>query len=315
MRRKSLGDLKIVVIVDMEGISGIDDYRQILSGNKEFEEFGKTQITEDVNAVIRGLKAAGVAEIRVVDAHGSGGPSVNIIPEKLEKDVKLYQDPNIFQRVKHAVDKSLSAAVLVGFHAMAETKDGFITHTITIEPRVKINGAPVGETALTAFMLAEYGIPVIMATGDQALVREASALLPEIETVQVKTSTDRRTTKCLPLAQARKLIEETAVRAVSKIGKVKPLKIKRPAKIEIIFPTKEHADLAEIIPRAKRSGENAVSYMAQNAEEGEAFLYTAISLANRLRLKPLLAELEKLEDFRKIEKAFMEKMIADWLSQ
>ncbi|MGQ9565865.1 MAG: M55 family metallopeptidase [Candidatus Bathyarchaeales archaeon] len=315
MRRKIAEDLKVVVIVDMEGISGIDDYRQILSGNKEFEEFGRTQITEDVNAVIRGLKAAGVTEIRVVDAHGSGGPSTNIIPEKLEKDVKLYQDPNIFQRVKQALDKTLSAAVLVGFHAMAGTKDGFITHTITLEPQVKINGMPVGETALTAFVLADYDIPVIMATGDQALVREALAFLPEIETAQLKTSTDRRTTKCLTLAQARKIIEETATRAVSKIGKVKPLRVKRPAKIEIIFPTKEHADSAEIIPRAKRSGETAISYVAHNAEEGEAFLYTAISLANRLRLKPLFAELEKLEGFKKIEKDFMEKMVADWLSQ
>lgn len=307
-------DLKVIIDVDMEGISGIDDYHQILSGNKEFEEFGRIQITEDVNAAIRGVRAAGATEIRVVDDHGSGGPSANIIADKLEKGVKLYQGSNIFGRLREAVDESVSAAILIGFHAMAGVKDGFITHTITLEPRLKINGKPVGETALAALALGEHGIPVIMVTGDQALVREASEFLPGIETVQVKTSTDRRTTKCLPLPKARELIEKGAIRAMLKIGKVKPFHVKFPAKIEMSFPTKEHADLAQIIPRTKRSGENAVSYTAESFAEGEAFIQTALALATRIRLRVLFAELEKLKEFPEIEKRFLDKIIKDWLS-
>lgn len=315
MNKKTRKGLKIVVDVDMEGISGIEDYRQILGGHKEFEKSGRNLITEDVNAAVRGLRAGGATEVRVVDDHGSGGPSANIIPEKLERGVRLYQGPDIWGRLEEAIDRSVAAAVLLGYHAMADVKDGFITHTITLEPRIKINGKPMGETALAALKLARHGIPVIMVTGDQALIREASKLLPGIETVQVKTSLNRRTTKCLPPAKARKLIETAAKRAISKINRLKPLDIKSPYKIEISFPTKEHAELAAIIPRARRSGETTVSYVASDFDEGEAFINTAISLATRLRLRTLLDELAKLKEFPRIEKEFLEGLIADWLSQ
>jgi D-amino peptidase len=309
--------IRIVVVVDMEGISGIDDYRQILDRHRQFEESGRSLITEDVNAAVRGLRAGGATEIRVVDDHGSGGLSANIISEKLEKGVRLYQGPDLLGRLGEAIDGSVTAAVLLGYHAMVDAKDGFLTHTIdfSLIAGIKINGKPVGETALTALELAEHGIPVIMVTGDQALIREASELLPEVETVQVKTSLNRRTTKCLPPAEARKLIEKAAKRAISKIGQLKSLYIKPPYTIEISFPTKEHAELAVIIPRARRSGELAVSYVAQDLDEGEAFMNTAMSLAARLTRRSLLAELAKLEGFSRIEKEFWEKITADWLSQ
>lgn len=317
MSKKAGKVIRIVVVVDMEGISGIDDYRQILDRHRQFEESGRSLITEDVNAAVRGLRAGGATEIRVVDDHGSGGLSANIISEKLEKGVRLYQGPDLLGRLGEAIDGSVTAAVLLGYHAMVDAKAGFLTHTIdfSLIAGIKINGKPVGETALTALELAEHGIPVIMVTGDQALIREASELLPEVETVQVKTSLNRRTTKCLPPAEARKLIEKAAKRAISKIGQLKSLYIKPPYTIEISFPTKEHAELAVIIPRARRSGELAVSYVAQDLDEGEAFMNTAMSLAARLTRRPLLAELAKLEGFSRIEKEFWEKITADWLSQ
>jgi D-amino peptidase len=84
---------------DIEGISGIDNVRQIRYGSKEFEE-GRIQVTEDVNAAVRGLRAAGATEIRVADSHGSGGPNKNIISEKLERDVKLFQEGPVYKRLK-----------------------------------------------------------------------------------------------------------------------------------------------------------------------------------------------------------------------
>ncbi|MFX1417219.1 MAG: M55 family metallopeptidase, partial [Promethearchaeota archaeon] len=160
----------VVIINDMEGISGIDNWHQIFHGFDEFEKFGRVQVTEDVNAAIRGLRAGGASEIRVADSHGSGGPSKNIIPEQLEQGVELFQERSIPRRVAEAVDKTVDAAVLIGFHAMAGTKDGLFRHTITLGPSMKVNGEPVGETALQAYILADYGIPVIMVSGDQALV-------------------------------------------------------------------------------------------------------------------------------------------------
>jgi len=282
-------------------------------GFKEFEE-GRVQVTEDVNAAIRGLRAAGAAEILVADSHGSGGPNKNIIPEKLERNVKLFQEGPVYKRLKEAADESVDAAVFIGFHAMADTKDGFLRHTITLDPRIRINGKPVGETAIDAYALAEHGIPVIMVTGDQALIREASTYLPGIETVQVKTSSDCKTTKYLPPLEARGLIETAAKRALSRIDEFSPVQIAVPIETDVSFLKKEQTDLCETIPRAKRKGEKTISYIAGDWDEAYNFVRTTIRLAGQFAIGALEEKLSKLEGFNRAVQEWQEDLVSEWLS-
>ncbi len=314
MARKTRETFKILIVNDIEGISGINDVRQIQYGCKEFEEFGKIQVTEDVNAAVRGLKAAGATDIRVADSHGSGGPNKNIIAEKLEKEVKLFQDGPVYRRLEAAVDDSVDGAVFVGFHAMAETEDGFLRHTITLDPRIMINGKFVGETAIAAYALAEYGIPVIMATGDQALVREASAFIPGIEVARVKTSLDCRTTKCLPLLEARRLIEAAAERALLRIDDFRPVQVNKPIKVDVTFPRKEQAGMCEIIPGARKGGEKTIGYTAEEWDEAYSFVRTTICLAGQYAIGALERKLSKLEGFDRAVQEWQEDLVNEWLS-
>jgi D-amino peptidase len=303
----------IIIVDDMEGISGINDWHQIFAGCKEYEEFGRVQVTEDVNAAVRGLIKAGAAEIRVVDFHGSGGPSKNVVSEKLEKGVKLFQGSDLPGRLEKAVDKSTVAAVFVGFHAMADTKDGFLRHTITMDPRIKINGKPIGETAINAYALAEHGIPVIMVTGDQALTREAEAFIPRVETVQVKTSIDCRTTRCLPLSRARKLIEAAAERVFARIEEFRSVQVTKPIEVDVSFLNKEQAELCKTIPKASVRAKT-VSHVADSWEEADRFIKTTLSLANEFHIQKLVNMLSKLEGAGKVTFAWAENRISDWLS-
>lgn len=312
--KKVRKDFEVLIIADIEGISGINHWHQIRNGYKEFEEFGRIQITEDVNATVRGLRAAGATSIKVVDSHGSGGPNKNIISEKLEKNVRVYQEKTVPERLKQAVSKSIDAAVLLGFHAMADTDDGFLRHTITLEPRIKINRKPVGETALTAFALAEYDIPVILATGDQALVKEALSFLPEIEVVQVKSSFDCKTTKCLPFSEARKMIIVAAKRALSRIDEFKPIHIRKPIKIDVSFPTKAHVNLCDTIPRAQRSAEKTISFTAEDWKEADNFIRTTIRLAGQVSIGTLLQGASRLEGAERILHEWEENLVSEWLS-
>lgn len=313
MGKRTRGGFKILIVTDIEGISGIDNVRMIQYGFRKFEE-GRVRVTEDVNAAVRGLRTAGAAEILVVDSHGSGGPNKNIIPEKLERGVKLFQEGPVYKRLKKAADKSVDAAVFVGFHAMADTKDGFLRHTITLEPRIRMNGRPVGETVIDAYALAEYGIPVIMVTGDQALIREASTFVPRAETVQVKTSVDCKTTNCLPLPEARRLIETAAKRALSRIDGFLPTRIDTPIETDVSFSTKEQTDLCETIPRAKRKGENTISYIAEDWNEAYSFVRTTIRLAGQYAIEALEEKLSKLEGFDRAVQEWQEDLVSEWLS-
>jgi len=314
LSRKTRNGLKVVIVNDMEGISGINDWHHIFYGCREFEEFGRIQVTEDVNATIRGLRAAGATDISVVDYHGSGGPSKNIVPERLEKEVRLFQGPDLPSRLKEAVDNSVTGAAFIGFHAMAETEDGFLRHTINPDPKIKVNGKFVGETALNAYALSEYDVPVIMVTGDQALIREASTFLPRVETVQVKTSVDCKTTKCLPLSKARSLIETAAKRALLRIDEFQHVEIAKPIKVDISFPKKEQADLSEIVPRAERCAEKTVSYKAESWDEADEFIKTALSLANQFHIRTLVEKLSELKGSARVSFEWAENRIKEWLS-
>jgi len=305
--------LGVLVVVDMEGISGINHWHQVTGGFQEFEQHGRIQVTGDVNAAIRGLKAAGVNKIRVVDNHGSGGPSQNVIPEKLEQGAELYNGPNIVTRLGEAADETMNAAVFLGFHAMADTPDAFMPHTRTIEPRIRINGEPVGETAITAYFLGERNIPVIMATGDQALAREAQAALPGIEVAQVKTSTRKNTSGCLPPELARGRIQEAAMRSVSRIREMKPLVAKRPITVQISYLTKDETDLVDGMPGSRRIDPNTLSYTTDQWNNVEDFINTASRLVSQIRIRKLLRAMSKLEGVSQIQEELIKKDIDEWL--
>ena len=63
--------MRVHVISDMEGVGGIVKGQQTNAGAPMFEE-GRKLYTGEINAAVRGAKAAGATEIVVMDCHGAG---------------------------------------------------------------------------------------------------------------------------------------------------------------------------------------------------------------------------------------------------
>src|ERR1700690_3680066 len=63
---------KILIIYDMEGVSGVTHYEMLWFQRPEEYAKGRESLTSDVNAAIRGLAAGGAGSIWVQDGHGSG---------------------------------------------------------------------------------------------------------------------------------------------------------------------------------------------------------------------------------------------------
>ena len=63
--------MKVHIISDMEGVAGIVKSEQVSGGEALYEE-GRRLYTEEINAAVRGAKAAGATEIVVMDHHGAG---------------------------------------------------------------------------------------------------------------------------------------------------------------------------------------------------------------------------------------------------
>src|SRR5437868_15397218 len=75
--------MRVLIMSDMEGVSGIVVWDQVNGGAPMYEE-GRRLYTEEINAAVRGAKAAGATEIVVVDCHGAGkdGNFNSLVPER-----------------------------------------------------------------------------------------------------------------------------------------------------------------------------------------------------------------------------------------
>src|SRR5690242_4507775 len=79
--------MRVLIMTDMEGVSGIINWDQVNGGAPLYEE-GRRLYTEEINAAVRGAFAGGATEVHVVDCHGAGaGWNFNsLIPELLHPD-------------------------------------------------------------------------------------------------------------------------------------------------------------------------------------------------------------------------------------
>src|SRR5439155_487771 len=66
----------------MEGISGIVNTYQTNSGEPLYEE-GRRLYTQEINAAVRGAKAAGATEVVVLDRHGAGREANDLLGDSL----------------------------------------------------------------------------------------------------------------------------------------------------------------------------------------------------------------------------------------
>ncbi len=237
--------MKVFIISDMEGVAGIVKFDQVAGGKPMYEE-GRRLYTEEINAAVRGARSAGATEIVVMDCHGAGGPwnFNSLVPELLDPSCE-YVVQTHWTEYTEFLEQGCDAALFVAMHAMAGTADGVMCHTVsgTSWTNLRFNGTLVGETGINAALCGHWGCPVLLVTGDEAVCREARALLGDgLTTVAVKRGLGRYSARQLPALRARELIEEGAARALKDLRAVKPYDPGRPCEIEVEFAVPDALD-------------------------------------------------------------------------
>jgi D-amino peptidase len=232
--------VRVHVISDMEGVAGIVKWEQTTGGEKLYDE-GRVLYTEEINAAVRGAKAAGATEIVVMDCHGAGGAySFNsLLPELLDPACE-YVVQQEWTEYTSFLEAGCDAALFIGMHAMAGTADGVLSHTVSGQAwqSLRFNGTLVGETGINAALCGHWGVPVLLVTGDRAVCLEGKELLGAgLTTVEVKEGLGRFSARMNTPQEARELIEEGARKALSDVTAVPPYDPGRPCEIAIEFTT------------------------------------------------------------------------------
>jgi D-amino peptidase len=230
--------MKVFVISDMEGVSGVVKWEQVEGGESLYEE-ARRLYTEEINAAVRGAKAAGATEIVVEDCHGAGkGWTFNsLVPELLDPDCEWVVQDEWSEYTKF-LEQGCDAALLVAMHSKAGSERGVMSHTISGRDYrdLRFNGVSVGETGINAALCGTWGCPVLLVTGDVAACAEAQDLLgPALRTVAVKRGLGALSARMIPPVRARQMIEDGAKQALSDLKAVAPYDPGQPCEIRVEF--------------------------------------------------------------------------------
>jgi len=255
--------MKILIAADMEGITGVVHWDQVMPDHPEYSRFCKL-MTGDVNAAIRGAFAGGATTVAVTDGHYNGR---NILIEELDSRATLNSGSPSPLSMVQGVDEGVDGVMFVGYHGRMGAVNAILDHTWSDErvSGVWINGQAFGEAGLNGAVCGHFNVPVIMASGDQTLCAEVRELFgSKIETAQVKKAVSRMSAECFPPSVTASLIEEVAKRAVINLKSKKapkPIKVTKPINLTVKFEQSDMADRAALMPHAIRTIERRVEYV------------------------------------------------------
>src|SRR6266498_705425 len=255
--------MKILIAVDMEGITGVTTWDQVTPGHAEYARFRKL-MTDDVNAAIRGAYNADADEVIVADGHWNGS---NILIEELDPRGRLNSgSPSPFSMMQ-GIEESIAGVMFVGYHARNGSPSAVLDHTWSSKTvaNIWLNEILTGEYGLNAAVAGHFGVPVIMVSGDQTACAQATKLLGDLETAVVKQASGRFAAECLPPQVTQGMICLSAERAVARLAEgdiTDPFVLDTPITVTVEFFTSDMADRAATIPFTKREG-TRISFTAQ----------------------------------------------------
>ncbi len=231
---------KYMLRCDMEGVSGVVSYRQVEPDKPEYP-FGLRMFLSDLMACVTGLLEGGADEIVIYDEHYYGR---NIDPAWLPERVSFIAGkPPYRADWAGGLDATFSGLVLLGFHSRYGTPGGLLHHNYELDIRdLRLNGMSVGEIGMETAIAGDFGVALMLMTGDSAGCREAAALVEGVHTVVVKDSLGETGGLCYPLAQTSAWIRSASKEVARNPPAANPWSCGTPVTLEVAFNAGPYAD-------------------------------------------------------------------------
>jgi D-amino peptidase len=263
--------LKIFISADMEGVTGAVTAEQLGPAGFEYGRF-RQFMTDEVNAVIETVRAAGATEILVADSHGNGQ---NLLIDQLPADVQVVRSWPRPLTMMQGIDESFDGAIFLGYHASTTNREGVRAHTMSSAnlTRLAINGVAMSEGLFNAAIAGHFGVPILMISGDDAAVSEVRSLVGDLEPAVVKWNYGFHSARTLTPAAGLEVIRSAARRAIERIGELEPYSLGGgPLSVDISFKNYMPAENLAYLPIVERLDSHTVRFVAADMIEAAKFL-------------------------------------------
>jgi D-amino peptidase len=262
--------MRIMISADMEGATGVTCPADVAPGTEQWQRFRRL-FTGDVNATIAGL----ATDVLVNEAHSS---QRNLLLEDLDPRGRMLTGRHKPLSMMQGIDTGVLGVVFLGYHTGAG-EDGVLAHTYLENSitQVRLDGVPASEGRLNAALAAEYGVPVLLVSGDDKTCEDAADYAPAAELVPVKECVSRYAAICDPPEITAERLTAGAKRAVRRAGPVTPVTGEH--WVEVDFDATHLAHAAAVIPTVELIGTRTVGFDAATMTDAmKAFkIVTAIA--------------------------------------
>jgi D-amino peptidase len=262
---------KLYISADMEGVAGVVSEQQLGPAGFEYERF-REFMTAEVTTVIETAFAAGVSEIVVSDSHGNGQ---NLLVEKLpQRNVTVIRSWPRPLMMMQGIDGSFAGAILLGYHTSTHNSAGVRAHTISSArlADVRMNDVPVGEAEISAAIAGHFGVPVVMVSGDDQVVKEVTAAIGNIEGAVVKWASGFHSARTLTPGEAKAALREATQRALGRLKDFKPYAVKAPIRLDVRFKNYRPAEILSYLPIVERLDSHTVRFVGKDIVATSKFL-------------------------------------------
>ncbi|HZV76426.1 MAG TPA: M55 family metallopeptidase [Candidatus Babeliales bacterium] len=255
--------MNIYISCDMEGTAGVCSWKQCDPSDAHEYPVFRRAMTREVRAAIEGAREGDARKVVVNDSHWS---MHNLLLDELPEDdnLRVISGAPKPWSMMQGLERSLDAVFFTGYHAKAGDC-ATLSHTFSEAVySVTVNGTPCSEALLNAALAGSYGLPVVLITGDRAIVDETTRAMPWAVGVAVKDAIGFSAVNSLTPRAACEAIRAGAREATGRIAQARPFLFDTPFELTIETAGVEHADFIELMPGFARIGGRAVRYSASD---------------------------------------------------
>lgn len=251
--------LRVFISVDMEGLAGVVTGSDVSATGRDYEHF-RAIMAGETNAAIEGAFRAGATDVLVRDSHGS---KQNLLPGDVDPRARLLRGASVGPKnMMEGIDSTFHAVVFIGYHAKAGTPNAILEHTSTGNVvDFSINGVSLPEGGYNALVAGLYGVPVVLVSGDRAIVDQMRELVGPIDGVAVKQEIAGAVIGLSP-AQAQEQIRDGVERAIRARAQATPYRL--PGPYTMVLEVRQERPL---YPGAQRVGEGAFRFSSPDLLE------------------------------------------------
>lgn len=250
--------MNVLILTDLEGISGVDSINDIFDTDSEGYHRGLERLMADTNTAVCAALDAGAEKVYVCDGHGCGKNFLEGALDARATQIAVKDFPWVIRDV--------DAVVAIGMHAMAGTQRAFLDHTQSSKTihHYFYDGKRIGELAQIGVYAGHFGVPCVAVSGDTAACAEAQTLFGEhVSLAVVKTAEVRNSAVCVDLETAEARIRAAVLRGLADRNLIPPTVQALPFEVAVEYNT---TSLCDDVCRANPNAERVDGYTVRTVK-------------------------------------------------